>query len=201
MGLLNYGKWRIGSRFSTLQWVVCGFLLCYIFSFSTTAPKWSHANFITLLLLFYCCWHIFVFIYWLIGHWKDYSHSDTCNWLIFYCYCDCVFEIWCHVYNKSTAALSCGFALYMMYSVFGFYMTWCLLLWDSWYIIHNKMAFPQENIILLYHSVYWFSWLFQKDPFIQKKIYYHGVIFVVFFQLKVDIVYFYGFGAVLHLIF
>ena len=89
----------------------------------------------------------------------------------------------------------------MMYSIFGLYMTWRLLLWDSWYIIHNKMAFPQENIILLYHSVYWFSWLFQKDPFIQKKNYYHGVIFVVFFQLKVDIVYFYGFGAVLHLIF
>jgi hypothetical protein len=90
----------------------------------------------------------------------------------------------------------------MMYSVFGLYMTWRLSLWDSQYIMHNKMAFPQENIILLYHSVYWFSWLFQKDPFIKKKnTYYHGVIFVVFFQLKVDIVYFYGFGAVLHLIF
>ena len=102
----------------------------------------------------------------------------------------------------------------MMYSIFGFYMTWCLLLWDSqyiihnemafpqenivwyimhnemafpqenivWYIIHNEMAFPQENIILLYHSMYWFSWLFQKDPFIQKHTYYHGVIFAVFFN-------------------
>ena len=79
-------------------------------------------------------------------------------------------------------------------------MTWRLLLWDSWYIIHNEMAFPQENIILLYYSVYWFSWLFQKDPFIKKTTYYHGVIFVVFIQLKVDIVYFYAFGAVLHLI-
>jgi hypothetical protein len=51
-----------------------------------------------------------------------------------------------------------------------------------WYIIHNEMAFPQENIILLYHSMYWFSWLFQKDPFIQKHTYYHGVIFAVFFN-------------------
>ena len=93
------------------------------------------------------------------------------------------------------------FSFSMMYSVFGLYMTWRILLWDNWYIIHNKMAFPQENIVLLYYSMYWFSWLFQKDPFIQKNTYYHGVIFVVFFQLKVDIVYFYGFGAVLHLIF
>ena len=167
MGLLNYVKWRIGSRFSTLQWVICGFLLCYFFH-SARQRRSDHTQ-IILLLLFSCCWHIFVFIYWLIGHWKEYSHSDTCNWLIFYCYWDCVFEIWCHVYNKSAAALSCGFALYMMYSVFGLYMTWRLSLWDSQYIMHNKMAFPQENIILLYHSVYWFSWLFQKDPFIKKK--------------------------------
>jgi hypothetical protein len=36
------------------------------------------------------------------------------------CYCECVFEI-CHVYNKSAAALSCSFALYMICSLFGPY--------------------------------------------------------------------------------
>jgi len=46
------------------------------------------------------------------------------------------------------------------------------------------MVFPQENIVLLYFCVYWFSWLFQKDPFIQNNTYYHGVIFVVFFSIK-----------------
>ena len=55
--------------------------------------------------------------------------------------------------------------------------------------------------ISFYNFIYVFSFKDKKMHLLKKNTYYHGVIFVVFFQLKVDIVYFYGFGAVPHLIF
>jgi hypothetical protein len=154
------------------------------FSFSTIAPKWSHANFIFVLLLFSYCWHIFVFIYWLIGHWKDYSHSDTCNWLIFYCYCDCVFEIWCHVYNKSAAALSCGFALYMMYSVVGLYMTWRLSLWVAGTLCIMRWRFPKRTLFCYIIVCIGFHGYFKKMHLLKKKHILTRCNFCCFFSIK-----------------
>jgi hypothetical protein len=67
LGVFHYGMWRIGSFFSAFQWIIGGVLLT-MFSFSTTAAKWSHAHFIYYILFLFI---IFLFLaciclYWLI---------------------------------------------------------------------------------------------------------------------------------------
>lgn len=56
---------------------VIGWVFWGLFSYSTTAPKWSQENSSSFPSPIYF-WHTFVLIYWLIGPWTYYSHSD--NW-------------------------------------------------------------------------------------------------------------------------
>ena len=64
-----------------------------------------------------------------------------------------------------------------------------------------RWRYPKRTLYCYIIVCIGFHGYFKKIHLFKKNTYYHGVIFVVFFQLKVDIVYFYGFGAVLHLIF
>jgi hypothetical protein len=86
---------------------------------------------------------LFSFIYIInsLANWRT-SLSKTCHSRQSN---DCVFEKWCDVYNKSAAALLCGFALYMICSLLGPYMTWPLLLWDN-----MSLKIPQGSNILFY---------------------------------------------------
>jgi hypothetical protein len=45
LGVFHYGRWRNGSGFFPAQKSNWRVFYLDIFSFSTTAPKWSHAKF------------------------------------------------------------------------------------------------------------------------------------------------------------